>query len=98
MVPHTDRALTLHSWSTIKARRNLFRIGQYREKEDLGSAQELANRIFSTVYMGTENSSEATRSRAVCLAAEVGAYHVNTSIDSVVSAAVSLFSAITGML
>ncbi len=33
------------------------RIGNYQEKEVPKTAQELANRILHTVYMGTENRS-----------------------------------------
>jgi hypothetical protein len=35
------------------------------------SANELASRLFSTVYLGTVNSSNETRIRAEALAAEV---------------------------
>jgi NAD+ synthase (glutamine-hydrolysing) len=38
--------------------------------------KELANRIFVTCYMGSENSSEDTRSRAKNLAQDVGSYHM----------------------
>ena len=38
--------------------------------------RELANRIFVTCYMGTENSSEETRMRASNLAEEIGSYHM----------------------
>ena len=38
--------------------------------------RELANRIFVTCYMGSENSSEETRKRAACLAEEIGSYHM----------------------
>lgn len=39
------------------------RIGHYQSGEAITSPQELANRLFHTVYMGTENSSSATRER-----------------------------------
>ena len=39
------------------------RIGQYKEGEEVGDARELAGRIFSTVFMGTVNSSRETRNR-----------------------------------
>lgn len=38
------------------------RIGQYKEGEAI-EVQDLANRLFHTVFMGTENSSSDTRSR-----------------------------------
>ena len=36
---------------------------------------ELCNSVLHTVYMGTTNSSVATRSRAETLAAQIGAHH-----------------------
>ena len=57
--------------------------------------REFANRIFHTCYMGSKNSSKATRSRAKAIAGQVGAYHLNVNIDSVVSALVSTFIALT---
>jgi hypothetical protein len=64
-------------WAAIDVPRRLriallCRIGQYTEGEQLGSAQQLLHRIFTTVYMGTENSSADTRRRAATLAEQVG--------------------------
>lgn len=39
------------------------RIAQYGDTVDISSAEELANRLFHTVFMGTANSSKETRSR-----------------------------------
>jgi NAD+ synthase (glutamine-hydrolysing) len=39
------------------------RIGQYRQEASVDDPGDLANRLFHTVYMGTENSSVSTRSR-----------------------------------
>lgn len=39
------------------------RIGKYSPEEAVNDPQDLANRIFVTVYLGTVNSSEETRSR-----------------------------------
>jgi hypothetical protein len=64
----------------------------------VADAQELANRIFVTVYMGTVNSGEETRGRAKRLAAQIGAYHMDVKIDTVVSAMTTLFTTITGEL
>ncbi|KAF0727444.1 hypothetical protein AaE_009527 [Aphanomyces astaci] len=47
--------------------------------------------------MGTENSSTATKARATRLAAEIGSYHLNMVIDTMVSAVVSTFSLLVGM-
>ena len=47
------------------------RVGQYGDGEALPNVQALAGRLLSTVYMGTANSSDATRSRASELAQQV---------------------------
>jgi NAD+ synthase (glutamine-hydrolysing) len=59
-------------------------------------SQDMANRVLHTTFMGTENSSDATRSRAQRLATSVGAYHLSIRIDSVVEAMVKMFSIATG--
>jgi NAD+ synthase (glutamine-hydrolysing) len=41
------------------------RVGQYKEGETI-EVQDLANRLFHSVFMGTENSSGDTRSRYIC--------------------------------
>ncbi|XP_050303483.1 glutamine-dependent NAD(+) synthetase [Anthonomus grandis grandis] len=61
------------------------------------SPQELCNRILVTCYMGTENSSKETKSRASGLAAAIGSYHLNIVIDKAVSACLEIFSTITGL-
>ncbi|KAI9346299.1 hypothetical protein BDR26DRAFT_907924 [Obelidium mucronatum] len=48
-------------------------------------ANDLCNRILHTSYMGTVNSSDETRNRAARLAKDIGSYHVNLNMDSVVS-------------
>ena len=60
------------------------------------SAQELANRVLYTCYMGTTNSSAATRARASSLAAQVGAAHLTAVIDPVVEALKLLFVSLVG--
>ncbi|KAM0822677.1 hypothetical protein ACQ4PT_071352 [Festuca glaucescens] len=72
------------------------RIGQYKDGEFPTDSRELAKRLFYTVYMGTENSSEGTRSRAKRLAEEIGSFHFDVPIDSVVSVFLSLFERFTG--
>ncbi|EFJ48782.1 hypothetical protein VOLCADRAFT_90620 [Volvox carteri f. nagariensis] len=49
-------------------------------------AGQLAGRLLSCVYMGTVNSSYATRERARLLCEQIGAYHLSLSIDTVVEA------------
>lgn len=60
------------------------------------SPQEIANRLFYTSFMGTENSSKETRQRAKDLANEIGSYHVDLNMDKLVSAVVSVFEIATG--
>ncbi|XP_057968427.1 glutamine-dependent NAD(+) synthetase isoform X2 [Malania oleifera] len=72
------------------------RIGQYRDGQFPTDSKEFAKRIFYTVFMGSENSSEITKSRAKVLADEIGSWHLDVSIDSVVSAFLSLFQTLTG--
>lgn len=59
------------------------------------SPQALAERLFVTCYMGTANSSEATRERARSLAAAVGSCHYAFDIDSAVSAVLHVFQLVT---
>ena len=60
------------------------------------SPRELAGMIFTTVYLGTDNSSAETRARAKDLANDIGASHLSVAIDIVVGAVVSFFIAVTG--
>ncbi|XP_048422710.1 glutamine-dependent NAD(+) synthetase isoform X2 [Pyrus x bretschneideri] len=72
------------------------RIGQYKDGQYPTDSKEFAKRIFYTVFMGSENSSEATKSRAKVLADEIGSWHLDVPIDGVVSALLSLFQTVTG--
>ena len=49
------------------------------------SPQEIAFNLLHSAYMGTVNSSGATRKRAADLAKEIGMYHIDTVIDPMVS-------------
>lgn len=60
------------------------------------SPQELMSRVLHTCYMGTSNSSAETTDRAAAIAKEVGAYHLHVSLDTMVSAVLTTFSALTG--
>ncbi|XP_069139363.1 glutamine-dependent NAD(+) synthetase-like [Argopecten irradians] len=55
--------------------------------------RELANKVFTTCYMGSENSSQETRDRAAGLAQQVGSFHLTISIDVAVAALLSIFTA-----
>jgi NAD+ synthase (glutamine-hydrolysing) len=61
----------------------------------LPDAAALASKVLSTIYMGTENSGDATRRRAAALAGEIGAAHLSFDIDTVVAALLALFVAVT---
>ncbi|EGW33512.1 glutamine-dependent NAD(+) synthetase [Spathaspora passalidarum NRRL Y-27907] len=58
--------------------------------------QEIAQRLFYTSFMGTENSSAETRARAKALSQAIGSFHVDLNMDNLVSAVVSLFEVATG--
>jgi NAD+ synthase (glutamine-hydrolysing) len=72
------------------------RLGSGPKGELPWTPEELALRLLTTVYMGTENSSENTRQRATKLASEVGSYHLDVKIDLVVTAMTRLFASIMG--
>lgn len=72
------------------------RIGQYTDDEALTEPRDLANRLLTSVYMGTVNSSPTTRERAARLAKQVGADHLDVNVDGVVDAMAQLFATITG--
>ncbi|KAL9100957.1 MAG: hypothetical protein Q9187_009298 [Circinaria calcarea] len=48
--------------------------------------------------MGSENSSSETRARAKALAGDIGAYHTDLNIDTVVKALTNLFTAVTNFV
>ncbi len=52
--------------------------------------RKLAEHFLHTCYMGTSNSSKETRTRAQTLANEIGAYHIDTNIDTAVTALITL--------
>ncbi|KAK5781668.1 hypothetical protein RI543_000854 [Arxiozyma heterogenica] len=58
--------------------------------------QDIASKIFHTCFMGTENSSKETRSRSRCLSEKIGSYHVDLTMDSLISSVVTLFEVATG--
>ncbi|KAJ1675616.1 glutamine-dependent NAD(+) synthetase [Spiromyces aspiralis] len=58
--------------------------------------RELAGRIFHTCFLGTSNSGKDTRNRARTLAQDIGSYHVDLNMDSVVSSIIALFEHVTG--
>ncbi|KAL2354681.1 carbon-nitrogen hydrolase [Cryomyces antarcticus] len=57
--------------------------------------QEISQAMFHTAFMGTTNSSNDTRARAKDLAHDIGAYHTDMNIDTVVKALTDLFSLVT---
>lgn len=58
--------------------------------------QELCNRLLVTCYMGSENSSEETKTRAKKLSQQIGSYHLHIVIDTAVKAVLGIFSLTTG--
>jgi NAD+ synthase (glutamine-hydrolysing) len=72
------------------------RVAQLADSEAVTQPAVLAKAVLTTVYMGTVNSSSATRERAQRLADQIGADHLDVKLDSAVSAMAQLFSLITG--
>lgn len=60
------------------------------------NAAEMASCLLFTAYMGTKNSSKATRQRAKALAGQVGATHLDMNFDTAVTALTTLFTKFTG--
>lgn len=60
--------------------------------------RELAEAVLHTAYLGTVNSSAATRRRAQALATQVGAYHKALLIDAAVAAVLGILKTVTGTL
>ncbi|XP_077375457.1 glutamine-dependent NAD(+) synthetase [Festucalex cinctus] len=58
--------------------------------------RELCGRIFTTCYMGSENSSVDTCNRAKELASQIGSIHMNINIDMAVKGILGIFSMVTG--
>ncbi|CAD5118597.1 DgyrCDS7283 [Dimorphilus gyrociliatus] len=54
--------------------------------------KELCNRIFTTCYMGSDQSSKDTKKRASALAAELGSYHLEINIETAVKAVIGIFT------
>lgn len=60
------------------------------------SPQEIAKIMFHTCFMGTENSSNETRQRSKDLSKEIGSYHVDLNMDTLVTSVISVFEVATG--
>lgn len=56
------------------------------------SASDICAKLFVTCYMGTTNSSEATKKRARDLASQIGSNHLSIVIDTAVSAVVGIWT------
>lgn len=65
------RVLSACQAGNKQAEKDALRIGQYSSPEKVLSAQQLAGRLLTTVYMGTVNSSQETKDRASSLARQV---------------------------
>lgn len=61
-------------------------------------AKELCNKIFTTCYMGSSNSSQETNDRAKEMAAQIGSYHLTLNIDVAVTALLAVFTAVFGLI
>lgn len=55
-------------------------------------AKELTGMLFTTCYMGSENSSAETKNRAAELAGQIGSFHLSIGIDVAVAAMLTVFT------
>eukprot|EP00940_MAST-03C_sp_MAST-3C-sp2_P000431 g431.t1 len=46
--------------------------------------REFCRRIMHTAYMGTKNSGDATRTRAINIANQIGSFHIDCKVDDIV--------------
>jgi len=60
------------------------------------SPQEMTNLVLHTTFMGTENSSNVTNSRAQRLGDAIGSYHLSIKIDLMVKSVLQVFKISTG--
>jgi NAD+ synthase (glutamine-hydrolysing) len=58
-------------------------------------AKEFCSRMFFTCYMGSKNSSEETKNRAALLSSEIGAHHINMTIDEITESFMKTFATMT---
>eukprot|EP00968_Pinguiococcus_pyrenoidosus_P008063 scaffold565_cov379-Pinguiococcus_pyrenoidosus.AAC.19 len=65
-------------------------------ENEVALSKKIANAVFHTCYMGSDNSSAATNHRSKALAEDIGAYHLTIRIDDVASAVVASFTEVTG--
>lgn len=79
------------------AERDVRRLARVADDAPLPTPSQLSRATFSTVYLGTSNSSDETRLRAKAIAEQAGARHLETRVDAVVAAVVAFFVAATGM-
>jgi NAD+ synthase (glutamine-hydrolysing) len=76
---------------------DLRRICHQKEPWMPSSPQDIANFVLHTVFMGTENSSQITTSRAKRLGAAVGSYHLTVPIDLMVKSVIQVFTITTNL-
>ncbi|XP_013392371.1 glutamine-dependent NAD(+) synthetase [Lingula anatina] len=60
--------------------------------------KELANRVFTTCFMATDNNSEETKERSRKLAEQIGSHHLQIKIDTAVAAVLGIFTAVMGVV
>eukprot|EP01031_Cornospumella_fuschlensis_P033728 gene33728-40805_t len=71
-------------------------LGLSNSEQNSQLANEIANQLLHTVYMGTSHSSRLTQDRAQRLAEAVNSYHNTLFIDEIVAAMLKVFSLISG--
>lgn len=71
-------------------------LGRTLSEQDVAklTAKTLCNSVLHTVYIGTDNSSRLTASRAERLASDISSYHTQCNINTIVDAIIGVFNSV----
>jgi len=92
-----DMAVKECAAGSAQVRRDVGRLlGRELSDEDASqlSAKTLCSSVLHTVYIGTDNSSRLTASRAERLASDISSYHSQCNINIIVDAIIAVFNSV----
>ncbi|XP_022647389.1 glutamine-dependent NAD(+) synthetase-like isoform X2 [Varroa jacobsoni] len=90
-----DEAIKAGNQEVLGDLRTVIGDSKYMPPESSG-AREICQKLLFTCYMGTENSSQKTKSAAKNFASQIGASHQSIIIDTAVRAIVAIFVSVMG--
>ncbi|OQR76214.1 putative glutamine-dependent NAD(+) synthetase-like [Tropilaelaps mercedesae] len=90
-----DEAIKAGSQEVLSDLRMVIGDSKYMPPDPAG-ARDICQRLLFTCYMGTENSSQGTKSAAKNFASQIGASHQSIIIDTAVRAIVAIFVNVMG--